>query len=253
MGAVRLHAGGLDGGGDVLPEAAGCPVRAAGHRLPPLRPALRLQHPLRPPRRRQLQPHRRRGLLRRRSHQPLPLRRRAPVPGAGGAPLQFGFSPIPGIQKYLLQRLMRATNWTESGRRRCGRRSCHLRADAGAVQAHARGPLAQGGSPHRRSRRISAHFRHHHGCALDHRQGPPQPHHQDMDALHHHRLPRPLRGSLHRPVHEPSQCQSLSPFFSLPLLLLLFGRLVRYSIITFHSIGSFFSHHIYIDQISTPN
>ncbi|PUZ66690.1 hypothetical protein GQ55_3G350300 [Panicum hallii var. hallii] len=68
VGAVRLHAGGLDSGGDVLPEAAGRPVCAAGHRLPPLCPALRLQHPLR-----DLlggasfQPHRRRGLLRRRS------------------------------------------------------------------------------------------------------------------------------------------------------------------------------------------
>jgi hypothetical protein len=98
VGAVRLHAGGLDGGGDVLPEAAGRPVRAPGHRLPPLRPALRLQHPLRPPRRRQLQPHRRRCLLRSRSHQPLPLRRRAPVPGAGGLHLNLDSVQFQGFR-----------------------------------------------------------------------------------------------------------------------------------------------------------
>ena len=55
------------------------------------------------------------------------------------------------------------------------------------------------------------------------------------------------------PSLNPANVSLFPLFFSLPLLLLLFGRLVRYSIITFHSIGSFFSHHIYIDQISTPN
>ncbi|KAL5655112.1 hypothetical protein ACJX0J_034431, partial [Zea mays] len=89
--------------------------------------------------------------------------------------------------------------------RRCGRCSCHLGADAGAVQAHAWGALAQGGSPHRRRRRISAYFCHHPGRALDHSQGAPQPHHQDMDDLHLHSVPRPLWCSIHRPFHEPSQ------------------------------------------------
>ena len=54
------------------------------------------------------------------------------------------------------------------------------------------------------------------------------------------------------PSMNPANVSLFPLFFSLPLLLLLFGRLVRYSV-TFHSISSFFTHHIYNDQISTPN
>jgi hypothetical protein len=83
VGSVRLHAARIHGGGDVVPEGAGCSLRAPRHRLSRLRPPLRLQPPLRRSRRRQLQPHRRRRILRRRPHQPVPLLRRAPLPGPG--------------------------------------------------------------------------------------------------------------------------------------------------------------------------
>lgn len=83
VGAVRLHAGRIDGGGDVVPQGARRPLRAPRHRLPPLRPPLRLQPPLRCSWRGQLQSHRRRSVLRRRPHQPIPLLRRAPLPSPG--------------------------------------------------------------------------------------------------------------------------------------------------------------------------